>query len=322
MRLAVGVLLGATLAWLAGGCQFPDYRVVVEGGAGSPEPSCEGATLACVPSLPAGWRGPVAFWEGSEDTAPDCPEGYGRPQDVLGDLTAAPAECSCSCAASGETCAQAQVSIFNDAACDARCAEAPAAACAEASGCAGSVGSLRAPAVAPTGGSCEGSVEMVLTEPSWGTRARLCERSSEPGQCAAGQACVTSPAPPFSSQVCVYRVALEDAPVPSCPEQYPSGPSLFHRELKDTRACGDCVCEGPSGGSCEATVRLSAREDCGEALEYEVGSGCAQYQLDGPPTHVEATYKLEAGSCAAAGNAEALGEVKPAGTPWVVCCAE
>lgn len=292
-------------------------------GGNDPAEECEQPN-GCVPGVPPGWLGPVAFWEGSSaQPLPACPAGYGAPQDAQGKLTAPDAECVCSCATQDQDCTGAvQVTLYADLSCQTPCINAQPEACSAVAGCNGNQGSLRAQLGAPQGGSCAATVQKTTEPPTWERHARLCQLSGEPssGCLSDEQSCVPTPGLPFASQTCVYRLVLDGQPIPQCPASYSTGPSVLYNAFSDDRSCGACSCSGPAGGKCSGKILVSNQEDCSEAFEYDVGTGCQQFSLDARPTHASGSYDLSPGTCSVAGAPVAMGGVLPTGDALVVCC--
>lgn len=290
------------------------------GGGGQPPLCSEG--LSCQPVPPAGWLGPVAYWQGeSGEEVPDCPEGYAEPMDLHADPDGAPADCSCTCKAEELECGGAQeVTIYGDLSCNNACATAGPQECTPAavSGCSGAMLSMHVPEKDPTG-SCAADVKTELTSPRWHRDARFCELATEVDDCGAEQACFPTPSGGFSSQLCVYRVVLAGQAAPECPDEYPNR-DLLYSSFKDERDCGDCDCEGPSGGSCVGEVIIGTNSDCSSFTnKYVIGEDdCLQISK---PSHIEVTYMMTPGSsCAPAGDPEPIGEVVPSGNYHAVCC--
>lgn len=326
-RFSLMAFGACTWATLLSSCQFPDYQLGDPATGGSPSTELCEQPDRCVPEAPAGWRGPVAFWQGASTTEPppECPEGYDSPTDAHARPSASDADCTCRCDAVEQTCDDepALVVLFQDLACETVCTLASPLECIEVAGCNGSAGTMRAAAAQPTG-ACSATVEKNTTPPSWQRDARLCELSRPTrDDCAdANQACAPTPGSPFSSQSCVYRVVLEGETMPSCPPSHARATAMLYSSLSDDRDCGECTCDGPTGGSCEGTVLLSSGDDCSSASEYSVGSGCQPFSLPRSPTSIAADYVLTPGSCAVASQPEPTGSVTPAGNALVVCCHE
>lgn len=351
---ALGAVVGLGLA----GCQFPEYDLArggsgeaggglggVAGAAGGtisdgnasgvgaagsggstdPAPPC-GIAKACAAALPAGWLGPVAYWQakaGELSEPPECPEGYVEPSDLHTGLDAPDGDCSCSCTSTDQVCDKgASVSVFLDLDCQTECAQASPLACTAISGCNGSQGTIQAAAPKPSG-TCEAKVTPGALEPvSWQYDARLCSlETAEMGSCnGEGELCTPTPRPPFASQPCVFRVVSEGQDLPECPASYPNARDPLYASFTDERACSTCSCRAPTGGSCSGKLTLSAGQSCSNAFEYTLGSGCKQFGLATPPTQLNAQYTLVPGSCGIASDTEPTGSAIPSGSATVVCC--
>jgi hypothetical protein len=281
---------------------------------------------ACVGTAPAGWLGPLAYWEGTvgaADAPPGCPKGYGEPIDLHRDLAPPTAACDCTCVAQGQTCDQnTSLHLYDDAACGLECATASPQACNAVSGCLGSQGSLSATAPMPSGGSCV-PIIAASPPPTWLSDARLCQPSDASGCEDPSQACAPAPAQPYLSQRCVMRVIADGGALPACPADYPNAMDPLYQTFTDGRGCGVCACSGVSGGTCSGKLLLSAGADCSTGLEYTLNSGCKTYDL-GPgnaqPTHVGGQYVLTPGACSVTAPPDVVGIAEPTGPVTVVCC--
>jgi hypothetical protein len=351
---AVGALVGLGVY----GCQFPEYdlargpggqagnaiggfaedpaggaaaegNTAGMGGAGGtptiPPRPC-GIGKACASELPAGWLGPVAYWQakvGELAEPPDCPDGYVDPSDLHTGLDAPDGDCSCSCTSTDQVCDKgANVSVFVDLGCQTECSQAAPLACTAISGCNGSQGSVLADPRTPSG-SCEPKVTSHALEPvSWQYDARLCSlETAEMGTCTGtGELCAPTPRPPFASQLCVFRVVPEGQDLPECPAAYPNARDPLFGSFTDERACSTCSCSAPKGGRCSGKLTLSTGQSCGNTFEYTLGSGCKPFGLSTPPTQLGAEYTLVPGTCGIADDTEPTGGAIPSGSATVVCC--
>jgi len=349
---ALGVIVGLGLS----ACQFPEYDLArgqagnaaggvagaVSGGTlsdgnasgagaagtggSSAEPVPCGVGKACTNALPAGWLGPVAYWQakvGEASGPPDCPEGYVEPSDLHTGLDAPAGDCSCSCTSTDQVCDKgAKVSVFLDLDCQTECAHASPLACTAISGCNGSQGTVLADAPKPSG-SCEAKVTSHALDPvTWQYDARLCSlETAEMGSCTEpGELCIPTPLPPFASQLCVFRVVPEGQEQPPCPASYPNAREPLYASFTDERECSSCTCSAPMGGSCAGKLTLSTGQSCSNAFEYTLGSGCKQFGLGTPPTQLGAEYTLVPGTCGIARDTKPTGSAVPSGSATVVCC--
>ena len=341
--------LGGLTVLAAAGCQFPDYDLGEpsngagagpggsssvgglggEGGGGAPaDPLCEAGQL-CATTVPEGWVGPVAFWQGrvgQQETPPACPDGYGEPTDLFRVLQVPTPECTCACTVTGEACTKsAAVSIYWDMGCQNECATPTALACSTVSGCNGNQGTIRAAKPTPSGGSCQASVTPDVEPPTWKYEARLCELDGAAGagaECTdASGLCVVTPGLAYPSRLCVVRVVPEGQELPECPAEYPNGGDALYATFSDERGCSACTCDGPTGGACSGTLTLTDGGDCSKNLEYTLGSGCEKFSFSAQPAHISGKYALEtSGTCGIASDTQPTGDATPSGSATVVCC--
>jgi hypothetical protein len=289
-------------------------------------PSC-GSGKACSASLPAGWLGPVAYWQaktGETSALPDCPDGYAEPNDLHTALVAPDGDCSCSCTAKGQVCDNAaSVSVFLDLGCQTECFKTSPLACSAVSGCNGSQGTMRADAPLPSGGTCEAKVTAHALAPvTWQYDARLCNlQTPEAGTCTgAGELCTPTPRPPYASQLCVFRLVPEGQALPECPAAYPNSRDALSSTFSDNRSCSSCTCAGLKGGSCSGKLTLTNGQDCSSGFDYTLGTGCQAFGLASPPSQVGAQYTLVPGACGIASDSKPIGGATPSGSATVVCC--
>jgi hypothetical protein len=291
------------------------------------QPPTPCAVQDCVPRAPAGWLGPVAFWQGkavAADKRPGCPQGYGQAIDVHRDLNAPDGTCQCTCAAQGQVCdGNTTLEIFDDLSCANRCATVSPHACDAVSGCTGSQGSLRAGPATPTGGSCRATLSAPPAA-TWLVDARLC--GSVGAVCEEeGQVCAPTPSAPFFSELCVMRVLADGSDLPECPDAYPIRRGAFYDEdgFTDDRGCTACGCSGVTGGSCSGTLSISTGSDCSSDASYTLDSGCKTFNLGSGnvrPSHVGGHYTLVPGACSVASASHATGSAAPSGSVTLVCC--
>jgi hypothetical protein len=297
------------------------------------DPTCRG--YKCAAAVPAGgWIGPVLLWTGvSTATAPACPTGYTTALDAHEGPTGSADTCSCSCAASGQTCSGV-VTVHTDQACSSvGCATATAtgtcSALTDTVGTCGSGGSIevgRGAAVAPAGGTCSPKTTTTQTNlAGWSTSVRICAVTvvDSPGGCSPStETCVPplATASGFASTPCVY----ESGDV-ACPTGYPNDRTVVYSGQSDSRACSGCTCttSTPSGGGCAGTINLYSGPVCTgtpAVPAYSLGSVCQIFNFGPtPPTSVLANFTVTPGACAVATPAQPTGAVT--GTlPTTVCC--
>lgn len=244
-------------------------------------PSIDGAACGsgytCVAAAPAGWRGPVELFTGS-NPPPGCPAPYGTPvfEGGLG-VVADAAACSCGCDVDASTmgCGPAPVVYYNG-----------------GSGCAGSAcysdtigvacqksdpspctGTAQAVIGRPGtyGGSCDAWVDASAPAWSWTLGALACSTDSLPdaGGCATGSLCAPAP----TTALCIYADGVSSAH--ACPDAGPYTVSyVLYGGVDDTRACAACSCE-PSG-TCSGTLfNYNSDVSCSGATQgFSLASGC------------------------------------------------
>lgn len=289
-------------------------------GGSSQPPLCDEG-LDCQPTAPAGWLGPVAYWQGPNgDEPPECPDGYAEPIDLHADPEGAPADCACTCTARDLKCGTTdEVTIYNDLGCANVCGTTGPRECGPApvSGCSGNRVSIDVPRRQPTG-RCVAAVEPTVTTARWKRDARFCELKVDVDECGDGGACFPTPSGGFSSQLCVYRVVLAGKPAPECPNEYPNQ-ELLYDSFEDERGCGECECAGPMGGSCTGEVILSTDSDCSTVVDrYVIGKDeCLEIAK---PSHIAVEYVRAGGTCSVGTEPEPTGDVVPSGNYHAVCC--
>lgn len=312
------------------------------------DPQCQPA-FTCAPVVPAGWVGPIEFWQASNPaTAPNCDLGYGGTRDGQGGLaTPPPAMCGCSCRAMGQTCSRAG-SLFQQTDCAGVCATVtpdPNGACtAVPAGTCGSEGSFElASAPTPSGGTCLATPSTTLPPLTWATSDRVCAYSGlldSPGGCTTGARCVRAPAggaSGYGTTACVYSTM--DPPPTTCPAGYAArAPVTYYAGATETRGCvASCTCSGtPSNGSCSGTIDLYGNfpdAGCTGAHDTYAAGGAPVCQcfgqaqcgandlvvLNNAPGFVQANYTVTPGTCGAPAQPLPTGTAVPA-TPTTVCC--
>ncbi|HZU84709.1 MAG TPA: hypothetical protein VE987_17385 [Polyangiaceae bacterium] len=294
------------------------------------DPACGAYT--CAAPVPAGWSGPIAWWQGSSGaTAPGCAAGFQQAFDANSGLSGAAATCSCSCTASGQVC-----SVSGDFHPDQSCGNAPCATVTPASSGActavpsntcGSGGSFSVSGTpAPSGGTCSARVTSSVPPAVWAGAARACAYAgpADTGAgCAPAERCVAAPgAGGYGAKLCIYTTSA--TPPSACPAGYASGaPIVVYSGYTDTRGCGACACSGPSGGSCSGTIEIYGSGGCtgsNGSATYTLGTACQAYSgLSPVPGSVKASYVVTGGSCSVQSQPPATGAVTATG-PTTVCC--
>jgi hypothetical protein len=323
VRAAVlGGLMSTLLGLAVPACQFPKYRMTVDGTAGAEAPAGgtssglagapdeggdagnaaggitdggEGGSPGgaggtaeacppqdCIPGAPRHWR-PVAYLQANAG-APlqECPQGFSSPIDRHYGLNAPSTGCACTCGAQGQVC-QATLHIYSDMGCKTECATASPLTCDAVSGCTGSQGSGHAETALISGGSCKPTTITPPTEPTWKYDVRLCQLSGSAVCEDATQACAPSPLPPYLSQLCVMTVFSEGDTRPACPAAYPKPKPDLYQSFSNTRGCSECGCSALTGGSCSGKLNMSSDSECGGPVEFSLGASCKVFSL-GPGT--------------------------------------
>lgn len=293
------------------------------GGAGAaPTTPCD--VGGCVPRVPSGWKGPIAYWANKAGGAlPACPPGYGAPVDLHHDLNV-PNTCPCTCMAQNQVC-ETTLRLFSDLSCANECANmAVQAMCSGVSGCVGSQGSMKAPAPTPAGGSCKANTAP-LADVTWKYDARLCPANNA-GSCDdTSQVCAPTPESPYLSQLCIMQVLQPGHSIPPCPAEYQNPTDPLYGTFSDDRACSACGCGSVSGGSCTASKLILGSADCNGPAEYPtLNNSCKPFDL-GPgtgvqPTNVGFQYTVVAGTCSVTTPPKYSGGAVVSGNVTVVCC--
>lgn len=307
------------------------------GGGGGPE-SCP--PDACEPLAPSGWRGPIAFWEGTAAEAedpPDCPPGYTDPSDWLSELNAPDGECKCTCAQEGQTCAKnTELLIYPDQNCGQSCGTvtSPAdSACTTvvAPDCTGSQGTIHGERPTVSGGTCKPKYTPI-PEATWERGARICMPSDLQVCTGSEQVCAPKPPQPYVELSCVMKELMPGQGTPVCPEGFRNAKARLYTEYTDDRGCTTCVCGTLTGGSCTGSVSLYSGGDCSDSNggsaggppTYTLGAPCQKFDL-GPgsgvhPARLRAAYDLTPGSCSVVTGSTAKGTAVESGASVFVCC--
>jgi len=249
---------------------------------------------------PAGWAGPIALYEGSDEPPPSCVDtvvdgaSVHAPDVVCGACTcASPSGRKCpssftintngkpSCA--GNTCGTFTLSSS--------CAEIPSSL----GPCSSAESFEPLPVGGPSGGSCAPVGPDVQRALPTATKVRLCT------------------APSASDKRCVSQ----DGDV-ACPGGAWTVKRVFFRNMRDDRACTPCACGAPTGGECTPKVTGHANTGCGSPVSSVDASSCRTFAF---PAHLTGTVVLSpAGTCAPRpGGGQPTGNVVPV-DPITVCC--
>ena len=294
-------------------------------GGSTPDPPQPCDPLDCVPRAPAGWLGPIAFWDGPSgpaDQLPACPTGYTDPTDLHHELNAPDGPCTCTCAAQGQVCSDnTALHIYSDLKCSSLCETVAPQACSAVSVCTGSQGSIDSNIPTPTGGSCK-ATPSGPADASWDNDSRLCNANPARVCDDPGQVCAPLPNSPYISQQCVMRVMAAASAVPPCPDGFPNATALYG-SFADGRGCSECTCGDVSGGTCSGSITLTDSSDCSTGVDYVLGAKCLSFDLgqgNVKPTHVGGHYTVEGGICNVATEPKPTGKAAPNGRFTVVCC--
>lgn len=286
----------------------------------------------CAPSVPAGWQGPVALWEGgSAAGAPACSKAGGYPDlevTAMDDLTAPAAQCAaCRCLApEGIVCPTAQLGFYTSTSCNV----VGSAASITADECHAFVFSGAAPtglrweASPALGGACRPDLDGTSRLPPlrWDRFARACGSAPEGEGCGTG-ACVPRPSAPFGAGLCIYRRGDF-----ACPAGPYVNRELYFERAADSRSCTECSCSSPSGASCTGSLTLATDRNCSVDLQVLSSAGqCTALIPDptppDPPFLASRSFFYEdtgpvGGSCSPFGGQPA-GTATPA-DPVTICC--
>lgn len=280
---------------------------------------CPATTHACVPTAPSGWSGPGAL---AEDTntgdPPTCPTSFDAAPPVVAyaELSAAAAQCSCTCEPLDPSCGSATITTDTSAACltpdnhgvsvNGNCTNFPIAA--------SSYYSFAPPPV--TAGSCLAKPSSMTPPAGFGVRDSLCVASplDVADACATDDVCVPIADAPFASPACIWTDGDVDCPAGS---DYATR-TLLHRDIDDTRGCTACTC-GEIGGTCTGTLELRAQASCAGAVVGQIDVGADCELVAGAVVSAQLVEFEANGTCGAASGAQPAGSAT-ATDPITVCC--
>jgi len=290
-----------------------------------PPPTCGGA-LACVPSVPSGWAGPVELYAGSS-AAPPCTTDFTTAYDGNSQLDAPAASCSCQCNPSVTQCASPTMTIYEAAcvagtgcsctgtSCDTFTLQAAVCTTVAPSACTVKVATgMNATAPVPSG-SCPPVAGKSAAPITWGTSAQACSSSIAIAQvdCPAGDVCAPKAAAPYGSTLCISQAG--DI---ACPTQGYTQKQTFYGGADDQRTCTACTCGSPTGASCDATIDMytSADGSCtGTPNEFITPFSCDPVN---DPVDMRLVVSSQGGSCVAS-TVSATGSATPI-SPTTFCC--
>ncbi len=288
-------------------------------------------TERCLALSPAGWEGPVAYFEGDDlDTLPSCAAPFGGLSiEVHDQISGTAPDCeACSCgAASDVQCSSPTVRFYHSSSCDefgddpaSEFMLGPQGDCTVFPNGDGAYGAEADPVTPLEGtGSCVASGgEATIADADWAVELRACAAPEATTVCGDERACVPSPGAPFASELCIYRPG--DV---ACPAGDYAARFLRYGAYEDSRECSECECGAPSGGSCDAGILFSNTNTCVEdylTLPMPGSGGCTTLWGSTPSSGVLEVYDVAGAACAASGG-EGQGEVMPA-DPVTFCCTE
>jgi len=225
------------------------------------------APSTCLPAIEAEWQGPVAIGEPARGF--DACEGHfvSSVATLYDDLSAPPAECTCSCEVDGSpTCADAIVRNWNDDA----CAGEEDQEWAVGSACDPSISvppatAVQALLIQVEGVTCEAAFTEAVDPAQFEREFLVCAAEGTPQACENGGSCL----PEVSAEtVCVWRDGDFE-----CPAEWSVTRRLHYRDFIDERRCSDCTCDEFQGVCSGQTVTLFGTDSCNEAPVGGVSPG-------------------------------------------------
>lgn len=315
---------------------------------------CSDANWVCLPSIPAGWKGPVVI--GSAATASALAEcaasgGYNTIVSAGWCSKVSTTKASCStcpvCTSVANPHKIVPISLATD--CSGTCITANPTDCRRSldEGCQGvellqssllptaSISQLTVRVDTPVIQQGSGTCQSALT--SAALVAPLDEKCLEPmkvcsgparGSCSAtGSSCMLKPSSPYRAAPCIFSEESKN----SCPTGWDSLRQIAYMNVVDSRACSDCKCSPPPSsayGSLSATVTdFSLDVSCqGSGRTTTQANGCISgFGPDTVSNGILTTY-LKVGingsaglpSCVQSGG-QAVGSVETL-SPVTICC--
>ncbi len=290
--------------------------------------SCAAAEV-CVDVAPAGWQGPVAYFEG-DDLAmlPSCAAPFGGlSTEVFDALQAGSATCeACGCGDAADVqCSSPTVRFYNSSSC-AEFGDPPASefALGEQDECtvfpmgSGAYGA-ESDSVTPvpgTGTCASSGGEASLDAPTWGAQLRACAPPELVAACGTDRVCAPRPGAPFAESLCIHRPGDVACPAGDYTERF-----LRYNSYEDTRGCSACSCGSPSGGACNAELLFSYTSTCEDDYLHLINpgsGGCTTLWGSTPSSGLLLVNEVTGASCVPSGG-EAEGEATPQ-EPVTLCC--
>lgn len=273
------------------------------------------SNFACV-AAPDGWEGPVALYDGSSGTAPDCPpELPDFVADGLADPVQEDASCeACTCAAPAITCTPASLLAYGGGICGG--VSTPYAQPSQPNMCQtingnDNVDAYLADSPMVSAGPCVAAGGTSSVPPAKAGRiGRVCGAQAG-GGCMGGAVCApTSVAAPFEQRLCVFQAG--DA---NCPVGFETK-RLYATSLDDSRACTACSC-GTASASCSITTTVYADSVCTATIAVVPNNHMC---VPGNLGKSIMTTRTVNGSCPASGG-QPTGSVTLGPEQVTVCCA-
>ncbi|HEY0467070.1 MAG TPA: hypothetical protein VGC79_22870 [Polyangiaceae bacterium] len=233
---------------------------------------------------------PASYAYGTQiDNGAACPAGFqGAATPLYGGLDAGPGCSGCGCKPTTTDCGPVRVDVYQSQSCPGSSPiasltlEQISSACTRLSTTASGWNNFVWTPLPNF--KCENTGKATLATAKWTTETTFCAASIAGGGCNAGEVCVPTARPGFSS-----FLASGDKP---CPATFPLKQTLYSG-LTDGRAC-KCSCEA-LGGSCDALILnvSGSSPDCSAATAARAGvAACASagysdqfsYSFTGAPT--------------------------------------
>ncbi|WP_437677031.1 hypothetical protein [Sorangium sp. So ce131] len=246
------------------------------------------STHTCVETVPMGWTGPFALYDGPAAQNPGC-GGYFPMSVYKGqrDISAPDAGCSpCTCDEPvGQKCwfstvphldgtlypITVQNAPCNDAETGTTIVDVPLdwdGSCYALNYTPGGMDCSEQPChqrvtvdrLQVSGGSCTASTQAPILQPvAWDTVGEACAGAMPGAGCAnMDETCLPIPQGPFHAGLCIMQEGEKSCPTTGVfSEQH-----IFYDAAMDTRGCSSCTCGAPMGGTCSATVTMYSDAMC------------------------------------------------------------
>lgn len=285
------------------------------GATGGGGPECAQGYV-CAPNVPAGWKGPLAYWSGvPPEQPPPCDPGWPTAEVYgVGDVSAEPASCSCSCAPSGGSCGSSVVTAWlANADCGAAGVPAPQGVSFKPGECLavgthdGSVRASVPPLTAPP--ICAGTSPVAKTSPfKWSGVGRICSGAAPGDACGQKSTCLPRLAP--GAAFCIRAEGVQECSYPEFPRQV-----VIETQVTDTRDCVPCECGKPKNVACAGTLALYSDAACMKPVATVPADGASC----GNGTFLSGKLlALPEGKCGV-GTSEPIGIVSTS-DPMTLCC--